>query len=63
MDMALDKIVPEDLNWLHTDEGPEFVCHRFRVMYRRSYFPFFFFTPMISDSYVMRLWIPECCGR
>jgi thiamine phosphate synthase YjbQ (UPF0047 family) len=25
MDMALDKIVPEDLNWLHTDEGPEFV--------------------------------------
>ncbi|OJT03011.1 hypothetical protein TRAPUB_6354 [Trametes pubescens] len=23
MDMALDKIVPEDLNWLHTDEGPE----------------------------------------
>jgi len=25
MDMALDKIVPEDLSWLHTDEGPEFV--------------------------------------
>lgn len=23
MDMALDKIVPEELNWLHTDEGPE----------------------------------------
>ena len=23
MDMALDKIVPEDLDWLHTDEGPE----------------------------------------
>jgi len=23
MDMALDKIVPEDLNWLHTDEGPD----------------------------------------
>ena len=23
MDMALDKIVPEDLAWLHTDEGPE----------------------------------------
>lgn len=23
MNMALDKIVPEDLNWLHTDEGPE----------------------------------------
>jgi thiamine phosphate synthase YjbQ (UPF0047 family) len=25
MDMALDKIVPEDLAWLHTDEGPEYV--------------------------------------
>jgi len=23
MDMALDKIVPEDLAWLHTDEGPD----------------------------------------
>jgi len=23
MDMALDKIVPEDLDWLHTDEGPD----------------------------------------
>jgi thiamine phosphate synthase YjbQ (UPF0047 family) len=23
MSMALDKIVPESLNWLHTDEGPE----------------------------------------
>lgn len=23
MDMALDTIVPENLNWLHTDEGPE----------------------------------------
>lgn len=23
MDMALDKIVPVDLKWLHTDEGPE----------------------------------------
>jgi len=23
MNMALDKIVPEDLNWLHTDEGPD----------------------------------------
>jgi len=23
MDMALDNIVPEDLNWLHTDEGPD----------------------------------------
>jgi secondary thiamine-phosphate synthase enzyme len=23
MDMALDKIVPENLNWLHTDEGPD----------------------------------------
>ncbi|KAJ7631003.1 hypothetical protein FB45DRAFT_917181, partial [Roridomyces roridus] len=22
-DMALDKIVPESLNWLHTDEGPD----------------------------------------
>ncbi|KIM33010.1 hypothetical protein M408DRAFT_326682 [Serendipita vermifera MAFF 305830] len=23
MDMALDKIVPEDQAWLHTDEGPD----------------------------------------
>lgn len=23
MDMALDHIVPESLDWLHTDEGPE----------------------------------------
>lgn len=23
MDMALDKIVPEDLEWKHTDEGPD----------------------------------------
>ncbi|RPD64964.1 hypothetical protein L227DRAFT_541422 [Lentinus tigrinus ALCF2SS1-6] len=23
MDMALDNIVPESLNWRHTDEGPE----------------------------------------
>ncbi|KZT72764.1 hypothetical protein DAEQUDRAFT_808750 [Daedalea quercina L-15889] len=23
MDMALDKIVPEHLNWVHTDEGPD----------------------------------------
>jgi len=23
MNMALDKMVPEDLNWLHTDEGPD----------------------------------------
>ncbi|KAF9473117.1 hypothetical protein BDN70DRAFT_867730 [Pholiota conissans] len=23
MDMALDIIVPENLNWLHTDEGPD----------------------------------------
>ncbi|KAJ7169960.1 hypothetical protein C8R46DRAFT_896159 [Mycena filopes] len=23
MDMALDHIVPEKLNWLHTDEGPD----------------------------------------
>ncbi|KAI0673526.1 hypothetical protein C8Q78DRAFT_630539 [Trametes maxima] len=23
MDMALDTIVPENLNWQHTDEGPE----------------------------------------
>lgn len=25
--MALDKIVPEGLNWLHTDEGPESVYY------------------------------------
>ncbi len=25
MDMALDHVVPESLNWLHTDEGPESV--------------------------------------
>ncbi len=25
MDMALDNIVPEHLNWRHTDEGPEYV--------------------------------------
>lgn len=25
MDMALDNIVPESLNWRHTDEGPEYV--------------------------------------
>lgn len=25
MDMALDNIVPESLNWRHTDEGPEWV--------------------------------------
>ncbi|KAH8102435.1 hypothetical protein BXZ70DRAFT_928564 [Cristinia sonorae] len=23
MNMALDKVVPESLNWLHTDEGPD----------------------------------------
>ncbi|THG98383.1 hypothetical protein EW026_g3804 [Hermanssonia centrifuga] len=23
MDMALDNIVPESLNWRHTDEGPD----------------------------------------
>jgi len=23
MDMALDHIVPEELGWLHTDEGPD----------------------------------------
>ncbi|KZT05967.1 uncharacterized protein LAESUDRAFT_726537 [Laetiporus sulphureus 93-53] len=23
MDMALDRIVPENLNWIHTDEGPD----------------------------------------
>ncbi|KAM6498198.1 Uncharacterized protein family UPF0047 [Amanita muscaria] len=27
MDMALDKIVPEDLEWKHTDEGPESASH------------------------------------
>jgi len=25
MDMALDHVVPESLEWLHTDEGPEYV--------------------------------------
>ena len=25
MDMALDTIVPESLEWRHTDEGPEWV--------------------------------------
>lgn len=29
MDMALDRIVPEDFPWLHTDEGPEFVAFLF----------------------------------
>lgn len=28
MDMALDNIVPESLNWRHTDEGPESVSYR-----------------------------------
>lgn len=23
MDMALDNMVPESLDWIHTDEGPE----------------------------------------
>jgi hypothetical protein len=23
MDMAMDKVVPETLNWKHLDEGPE----------------------------------------
>ena len=27
MDMALDNIVPETLEWLHTDEGPEYVAN------------------------------------
>ncbi|KAH9175261.1 hypothetical protein EDB89DRAFT_1946258 [Lactarius sanguifluus] len=26
MDMALDNIVPENLNWRHTDEGPDDSC-------------------------------------
>lgn len=26
MDMALDTIVPETLEWRHTDEGPEYVA-------------------------------------
>ncbi|KAG9123148.1 hypothetical protein FRC07_000178 [Ceratobasidium sp. 392] len=25
MTMALDRIVPESMPWLHTDEGPEYV--------------------------------------
>jgi hypothetical protein len=29
MDMALDHVVPESLNWLHTDEGPECVIFSF----------------------------------
>lgn len=24
MDMALDHMVPESLEWIHTDEGPEY---------------------------------------
>lgn len=27
MDMALDNIVPESLNWMHTDEGPEWLFY------------------------------------
>jgi hypothetical protein len=29
MDMALDSVVPESLNWLHTDEGPEYAIGLF----------------------------------
>ncbi|PPQ88669.1 hypothetical protein CVT25_010245 [Psilocybe cyanescens] len=28
MDMALDHLVPESLNWRHTDEGPEWIFVR-----------------------------------
>jgi hypothetical protein len=36
MSMALDRIVPESMPWLHTDEGPEYVptCPQtFRLKY------------------------------
>jgi thiamine phosphate synthase YjbQ (UPF0047 family) len=36
MDMALDNIVPESLNWMHTDEGPEYL---------------FYFHCLLIDSY------------
>jgi hypothetical protein len=32
MDMALDNIVPETLQWMHTDEGPEFVHSEIRIL-------------------------------
>lgn len=28
MDMALDVMVPESLDWIHTDEGPEYVVNQ-----------------------------------
>ncbi|KAJ3788023.1 hypothetical protein GGU10DRAFT_263769 [Lentinula aff. detonsa] len=34
MDMALDRIVPESLDWLHTDEGPEY--YDIRVSHTKS---------------------------
>lgn len=42
MDMALDNIVPESLNWRHTDEGPESVS-RFRPNYS-------FWRGLLTDS-------------
>jgi hypothetical protein len=31
MDMALDNVVPETLDWRHIDEGPEYVHHRHKT--------------------------------
>ena len=33
MDMALDNVVPEELKWLHTDEGPEWVFIQYILYY------------------------------
>jgi len=58
MDMALDNIVPETLNWRHTDEGPEWAFqflgsyHPLSTTHRRS--------TACSDSYVP---LPHCSGQ
>lgn len=43
MDMALDNIVPESLNWQHVDEGPE------SVFLASS--PLFYFSLLISPRF------------
>lgn len=48
MDMALDHVVPESLDWLHTDEGPECVS-LFHVRKADQNSKFQWFDP-ISDS-------------